>query len=129
MAQRPVGLSVGAADGGIKVEMIDVAELDQRSRDPCGARKPGRLDEQNQGGDVVFASIQSLQRNLHRFEPDAIAMRVPAISALIMKGDVSRDSPVCVWVLRSSVAPIWRPSVNTIEAGPSQGSSMAAWYS
>lgn len=27
-------------------------------------------DEQNQGGDVVFASIQSLQRNLHRFEPD-----------------------------------------------------------
>lgn len=27
-------------------------------------------DEQNASGDVVFASIQSLQRNLHRFAPD-----------------------------------------------------------
>ena len=28
-----------------------------------------------------------------------------------------------------SVAPIWRPSVNTMDAGPSHGSNMAAWYS
>ena len=31
--------------------------------------------------------------------------------------------------LRSSVAPIWRPSVNAIAAGPSHGSIIAAWYS
>jgi hypothetical protein len=31
--------------------------------------------------------------------------------------------------LRSSVAPIWRPSVNAIAAGPSHGSISAAWYS
>ena len=31
--------------------------------------------------------------------------------------------------LRSSVAPIWRPSVKAIAAGPSQGSIRAAWYS
>jgi hypothetical protein len=31
--------------------------------------------------------------------------------------------------LRSSVAPIWRPSVKAMAAGPSQGSMMAAWYS
>ncbi|CFW31544.1 Uncharacterised protein [Bordetella pertussis] len=31
--------------------------------------------------------------------------------------------------MRSSVAPIWRPSVKATAAGPSQGSIMAAWYS